>query len=341
MIKVGNIDIKNGRAFVIADIGSNHLQDLTIAKESIDAAIESGADAVKFQSINLNELYLKPDLKTSNFIRKLEFPENWHKILNDYCIKKGIIFFSSPTYLKAVDILEDINVPIYKLASAQVGTFPQIVEKVAKLNKPTIFSSGISNYEEITKAVSIFEKHGNKKYMILHCNSIYPTPPEKVNLKLMDTYKSMFGCPVGFSDHSIGINTSLAAVAIGAQIIEKHFTLDRKFSSPDSTQFASDPLEMKNLIDNIRNIEKSINIQNSRFKIQNEELEFKNSIKYRVILKRNINKGEIVSKSDINFKRFPNGIDCREVFDMTNLGKANKDLKKGNILMMNNLNKIL
>ena len=98
---------------------------------------------------------------------------------------------------------------------------------------------------------------------------------------------------------------------------------------------------MKNLIDNIRNIEKSINIQNSRFKIQNEELEFKNSIKYRVILKRNINKGEIVSKSDINFKRFPNGIDCREVFDMTNLGKANKDLKKGNILMMNNLNKIL
>jgi sialic acid synthase SpsE len=197
-INVNGFEVGGDKSYLIADIGSNHKQDLGLAKESIDAAVESGADAIKFQSINLQELYSAPDAATSAFIKKLEFPEEWHKILSEYCNKRGVVFFSSPTYMKAVDLLEEIDVPIYKLASAQIGTFPQIVERVAELGKPTIFSTGIANYDEVIKAVRIFEKAGNDKYMILHCNSIYPAPPSLVNLPLMDTYKSMFNCPVGF-----------------------------------------------------------------------------------------------------------------------------------------------
>lgn len=336
-----NISLKSGRTFIIADIGSNHLQNIDIAKKSVDAAVKCGVDAVKFQSIMLDELYLNPDLSTSDFIKKLEFPENWHKILNEYCREKGVIFFSSPTYLRAVDLLEDIDVPLYKLASAQVGTFPQIVEKVAKLHKPTIFSTGISNYAEITNAVTIFEKQGNKNYIILHCNSMYPTPPNMVNLKLISTYKAMFNCPVGFSDHTIGIHTCVAAVALGAQVIEKHFTLNRDFDSPDSTMFASDPAEMKLLVDQVRQVEETIAFSESRHKIQDEELSFKESIRYRTVLSRNISKGEIITSSDVTYKRFPQGIDCRNVYGSENIGISARDLLKGEVLMMNDLDTIL
>ena len=155
-INVNGFEIGGNKSYIIADIGSNHKQDLVLAKESIDAAAEAGADAIKFQSIQLKELYLNPDAQTAAFIKQLEFPEAWHGILNEYCKQKGIVFFSSPTYLKAVDLLEEIDVPLYKLASAQVGTFPQIVEKVAQLNKPTIFSTGIAALDEVAKAVELF-----------------------------------------------------------------------------------------------------------------------------------------------------------------------------------------
>ena len=141
LIKVGDKVIGGDKTFIIADIGSNHMQNISLAKESILAAVESGVDAVKFQSIQLDKLYFNPDKKTTDFVRKLEFPESWHYELNDFCNKLNITFFSSPTYLDAIKLLEDIKVPIYKIASAQIGVFPQLVEKVASLNKPTLFST--------------------------------------------------------------------------------------------------------------------------------------------------------------------------------------------------------
>jgi sialic acid synthase SpsE len=128
-IKVGDKSIGGDRTFIIAEVGSNHCQDLKIAYESIDAAADAGADAVKFQSINLEKLYFKPSADTINLHKKIDLDESWHKLLKDYCDKKGIIFFSSPTYLDAIDILEEINISLYKLASAQIGTFPQLVKK--------------------------------------------------------------------------------------------------------------------------------------------------------------------------------------------------------------------
>ena len=330
-INVNGFEIGGDETYIIADIGSNHKQDLTLAKESIDAAAESGANAIKFQSIQLNELYLYPDAKTSTFIKQLEFPEVWHHLLKEYCDKRGIIFFSSPTYLKAVDLLEGVNVPIYKLASAQIGTFPQIVEKVAALNKPTLFSTGIAAYDEIIKAVSIFKKHENDKFIILHCNSIYPTPPEKVNLHLMETYKYMFDHPVGFSDHTNGTHIACAAVCLGAKVIEKHFTLDRNLDAPDSNSFACDPAELKRLVTEIRAVESAKNIYDDRLTIQPEEKEFKDSITYRIVASKQIEKGELVTVEQLGFLRNKVGINCKEAEFV--IGKrASRTIKKDELI---------
>lgn len=331
IIEVQGFKIGGNKTFLIADIGSNHKQELTLAKESIDAAVESGANAVKFQSIQLNELYHNPDIKTKNFIKKLEFPEKWHFILKDYCDKRNILFFSSPTYLKAVDLLEKINVPLYKLASAQIGTFPQITEKVAALNKPTIFSTGISTYEEIINTVNIFKNCNNNKFIILHCNSIYPTPASKVNLPLIKTYYSMFGNPVGFSDHTVGTHIACAAVLMGAKVIEKHFTLNRKLKTPDSSIFASDPMEFKSLVSQIRDIEAASDFSTDRLKIQSEETAFKESITYRLVAKKNINKNEIINEENLAYLRSGNGIDCKDYYKVVNK-KAIKKIIAGNLI---------
>ncbi|HAQ70104.1 MAG TPA: NeuB family protein [Flavobacteriales bacterium] len=332
IVEVAGFPVGGDQAYIIADVGSNHKQDLTLAKESIDAAAEAGANAVKFQSIDLHRLYTRPDAQTAEFIKKLEFPEEWHGILSEYCAKKGVVFFSSPTYMKAVDLLEEIDVPLYKLASAQIGTFPQIVERVAELNKPTIFSTGIANYDEVTKAVRIFEQAGNDNYIILHCNSIYPAPADRVNMPLMDTYKSMFDCPVGFSDHTNGIHIPIAAVVRGAQVIEKHFTLDKEFDTPDSTSFAADPPEFKALVEQIREVEQSLIKRAPRLDIQKEEKNFKNAILYRARLKKEVKAGDEILYSDLDYSRFTEGIDCRYAFENRNFGYAKIDLQAATIL---------
>jgi sialic acid synthase SpsE len=330
-INVNGFEIGGDKTFVIADIGSNHKQDLCLAKESINAAAEAGADAIKFQSIQLNELYLNPDKKTASFVKQLEFPEEWHKELKSYCDERNILFFSSPTYLKAVDLLEEVNVPLYKLASAQIGTFPQIVEKVAALQKPTIFSTGIAGYEEIVKAVSIFKKHRNNDFIILHCNSIYPTPAERVNLQLINTYRSMFGNPVGFSDHTDGIHIACAAVALGANVIEKHFTLSRDLDTPDSSSFASEPKELAELVKQIRDIEGAKSNFTERSDIQPEEKSFKESIAYKILAQSDIHRNETITEQHLRYLRSPYGVDCKEANKI--IGKAAlQEIKAGDLI---------
>ena len=332
LIDVNGFKIGGDKAYIIADVGSNHMQDLALAKESIDAVAEAGANAVKFQSIQLDELYLKPDSKTAEFIKALEFPEDWHSVLAEYANNKGITFFSSPTYMGAIELLEAVNVPLYKLASAQIGTFPQLVEAVAKLNKPTIFSTGISDFSNTEKAINIFEEAGNKQYMILHCNSIYPTPPEKVNMPLMDLYREKFGNPVGFSDHTVGTHVSLNAVSKGANIIEKHFTLNREFNSPDSNEFACDIDELNLLVKQIRAVEMANQHLSSRNDIEPEEKEFKDSILYKLVAKRNLFTGEVINQNDVLYLRHKNGVDCRSFFEKGNKAAVLSNINKGDLI---------
>ena len=207
---------------------------MSLAKETIQAAKDSGAHAVKFQSLNIDQLYLKPTEDIINVHKKIDLQEHWHKELQSYSKKLGITFFSSPTYLDAVDILEDLDVPVFKLASAQVGTFPQLVRKVAATKKPTILSTGIATFDQLQKILQIFEDEMNPNCIVLHCNSIYPVPYEKINLGRIQFFKKCFGKIVGFSDHSNGFYTAVAAVAMGAKVVEKHFTVDRNLPVPDA-----------------------------------------------------------------------------------------------------------
>lgn len=337
IININGFEVGGDKTYIIADIGSNHMQDLLLAKDSIDAAAEAGVDAIKFQSIQLDSLYFNPNPKTNNLVKKLEFPEKWHYLLKEYCDKKNVVFFSSPTYLKSVDILEEIEVPLYKIASAQIGTFPQIIEKIARLNKPTIFSTGIAAYSEIIKAVDIFKKNGNENFIILHCNSIYPTPSHRVNLNLINTYNSMFGNPVGFSDHTIGTHIACSAVTLGAKIIEKHFTLDRNLDTPDSNSFASDPDELRLLVRQIREIENATNNSFDRLQIQTEETDFKNSILYRCIANRDLKIGDVLDINDILFLRTENGLDARDFF-YNNKYTVKDFILKGEVITINKLN---
>ncbi len=297
--------------FIIAEIGSNHNQNLQLAYDTIDAAVDAGADAVKFQSINVDKLYHRPSPEVIELHKRIDLPEDWHYKLNDYCQKAGIIFFSSPTYLEAIPILESIEVPIYKLASAQIGTFPQLVKEVATLQKPTIISTGIVSYSDLEKAVKIFHEVNNMKYIILHCNSQYPTPPEKVHLPLMDVYKEMFDCIIGFSDHTLGIHAPIAAVARGAKVIEKHFTLDRNLPVPDAA-FSLNPKELKEMIRCVREIEKMME-KSIRLNIEQNEQSFKSKIQTSLILKESKKPGQKMRLNDFDFRRSEQGINCTDL----------------------------
>ncbi|WP_018969625.1 N-acetylneuraminate synthase family protein [Rubritalea marina] len=320
-INVNGFKIGGAATYVIAEIGSNYNQSWELALESIDAAVESGADAVKFQSLNVDKLYRDPSKSIVELHKKIDLKESWHYTLDEYCKKKGVTFFSAPTYFDAIDLLEDIDVPLYKLASAQIGTFPQLVRKVASLGKPTIISTGIVSYAELEGVVNIFEAENNPDYIILHCNSMYPTPYEEVNLGRIELYQKMFNKIVGFSDHSDGVYTAIAAVAKGAKVIEKHFAIDKTLPVPDSP-FSLDPDEFKNMVEGIRITEKAIGSL-PRTRLESSESEFKQSILYRLFAKKDIKRGESLSVDDVDFLRYPEGIDCRDfgVFEGASLSE--------------------
>ena len=329
IITVSNKTIGGNQTFVIAEIGSNHNQSLELAYQSIDAAVEAGADAVKFQSLNIKELYYKPSKQIVELHAKIDLEEKWHYLLNEYCSKRNVLFFSSPTYLKSLDILEDLNVSLYKLASAQIGTFPQLVRKVAKTGKPVILSTGIVSYAELENVINIFIEEGNPNYIILHCNSLYPTPYEKVNLQLINTYKQMFGCVVGFSDHTDGIAVPIGAVALGAKVIEKHFAISRNLPVPDAA-YSLEPQEFKEMVNGIRAVEHACGID-YRSQILPQEMEFKQKILHRMGLNRKIKKGEVIFPEYYDYLRYPEGIDSRNKKALTKQ-IATQDLKAGVLL---------
>jgi sialic acid synthase SpsE len=335
LIKVGNHQIGSGRTFIVAEIGSNHGQNIQKAFELIDTAKECGADAVKFQSLKVDELYYKPPLSIQKLHKQIDMDEQWYSALKEYADKKKVIFFSSPAYLRAVDILEGMNVQLYKLASAQIANFPQLIKKVAEKGKPVLLSSGLVSYGQLERAINFFREAGNDDYAILHCNSIYPTPHEKVNLPMIPIYRKMFGKPVGFSDHTIGIEISVAAVALGAKVIERHFILNKNDKTPD-TSVSIDPNEFKRMVASIRAVEKAL-IERAREEIEEEEERFRETIIYRLILKNDKKKGDTLVFDDFEFKRFHRGINCWDLNEIVENFILKVELRKGSVLTMGNL----
>lgn len=311
----GGFQIGSGRTFVIAEIGSNHATSLDTALESIDAAAATGADAVKFQSIDLDSLYHQPSDATRNLHQKIDLPEAWHAPLKQRCDERGLVFFSSPTYLGAIDVLESINVSLYKLASAQIAVFPQLVRRVAELGKPVILSTGLVTEDEIARVVQIFRDAKNDKFVILHCNSVYPAGPEIVHLPRMLDYRNRFDCQVGFSDHT-GTNTaSIAAVAMGASVIERHFTLSRKLDSPDAP-LSLEPAEFTAFVQAVREAETVCDAA-PRTALEPDEQSFKTRIRHCLLSSCAIAANEVINETNSVLKRGNTGpgLDAWAIFN--------------------------
>jgi len=301
------------QTFIIAETGSNHNHDFDTAIELIDVAAAAKADAVKFQTYSAETLYSKktPEfsyLKGQNvydLIKSIELPRDWQQELAEYADKKGIMFLSTPYDYAAVDELDELGVPAFKFASFEI-TDLELLKYAATKQKTMIVSTGMANLGEIEDAMDAIRSVGNDDIVLLHCNSLYPTPPEAVNLRAMETMREAFKSPVGFSDHTLGIHISLAAAAMGACVIEKHFTLDRSLSGPDHS-FAIEPDELKAMVRCIREIEraKGSGIK-ERSELEGEEMYEK--ARRSVHAKVDISKGTKITREMLIVKRPGYGI---------------------------------
>lgn len=300
--------------FIIAEAGDNHNGSMELAKKLIDVAVEAEADAVKFQTFITEEVicrhakmaqYQKENLGIDesqfDMVKKLELSFENFKELKEYCEQKGILFLSTPFDIPSIEFLHSLNIPIFKIPSGEITNLPYL-RKINSLKRPVILSTGMSTLKEIEDAIKVLK---DCKISLLHCTTEYPCPYEDVNLKAMQTMKENFNLKVGYSDHTQGIEVSLAAVALGAEIIEKHFTLDKTMEGPDH-KASLDPEELCKLVQEIRKIEKAIGTGEkipSKSEIKNIEIARKS-----IVAKKEIKKGEIFTEENLTTKRPGNGI---------------------------------
>lgn len=302
---------------IIAEAGVNHNGDIRLAYRMIDEAKRAGADVVKFQTAIPEHVISKyaekaeyQKVNTGNSDSQLEMCKKIHLKFEDYvplkkyCEEIGIKFLSTPFDLASVDFLEKLGCDIWKIPSGEITNYPYLV-RIAKTNKPIIMSTGMSTIEEISQALNVLKVNGAGSVSLLHCNTQYPTPYEDVNLKAMLTLKEEFNCEIGYSDHTMGIEVPVAAVAMGATIIEKHFTLDRNMEGPDH-KASLEPAELKKMVTSIRNIEKAIG-RGVKVPSASEQPNM-NIARKSIIASREIKKGEILSDDNITTKRPGTGI---------------------------------
>lgn len=268
-IRIGNRWVGEGEpVYIIAEIGSNFDGSLAQAKKMVDLAKQAGADAAKFQSFLPDKIIARKAFeRKSSFQARWKksvyqvysdavFPREWHREIAGYCAEKGIDFLSSPYDREAVDLLDEIGVPAFKIGSGDI-TFLSLVEYIAKKGKPVILGTGASSMGEIEEAVNVIRAAGNQDLILLQCVTNYPSPFEDANIRAMVTIGETFGTPVGYSDHTPGSVVPLGAVALGACVIEKHFTSDKKLAGPDHP-FAMDVADMTSMVKDIRLLEKAL-----------------------------------------------------------------------------------
>ena len=305
--------------FIIAEAGVNHNGSIDIAKKLIDAASDSGADAIKFQTFKAESLVTKnahkapyqkesSDKQNSQYdmLKKLELNVSGHEELIAYCKNKCITFVSSPFDSDSIKLLDNMNLEIFKVPSGEITNLPYL-RCIGKLNKKIIISTGMSDMREVNDALNILIKSGTQKknITVLHANTEYPTPMEDVNLKAMVEIGNKFNVSYGYSDHTIGIEVDIAAVAMGASCIEKHFTLDKMMEGPDH-KASLEPNELKKMVLAIRNIE--VALGDSEKKASRSETQNIPAVRKSIVASRDISKGEIFSENNLTTKRPGNGI---------------------------------
>jgi len=339
-IKIKNKSIGKGfPCFIIAEAGVNHNGDFNLAKKLIDRAKEAGVDAVKFQTFKAENIVTleaqQAKYQTKNIgkkesqyamLKRLELPYPAFRKLKEYCDQKGIIFLSTPhSSREDVDLISKLC-PAIKVGSGDLTNLPTL-EYMAKKQLPIILATGMANLEEVREAVKVIFPI-NKKLILLHCTTSYPTPLNEVNLKAMLTIKKEFNLPVGYSDHTEGIDVSLAAVAMGACVIEKHFTLDRKLPGPDH-KASLEPKELREMVEGIRNIEMALG--DGVKKPTPSEMETAKVARKSIIAGQDIKKGTKIKEEMVAIKRPGTGIQPK-YFEKI-IGKiAKRDIKKDKLL---------
>lgn len=311
--------MENNHVLIIAEAGVNHNGDIKLAKKMIDIASESGVDIIKFQTFKSENLVTKNAMMANyqvqnigkedsqfSMLKKLELSENDFLELQKYCEEKDVKFFSTGFDLESLAFLKTLNMGLWKIPSGEITNYPYL-EFIGKLNQPVILSTGMSNLSEVEEAVKVLIQSGTSKQniVVLHCNTDYPTPFQDVHLNAMMTIKNFLDVNIGYSDHTSGTEVSIAAVAMGAKVIEKHFTLDKNLPGPDH-KASLDPNELKSLVRQIRNIEKAL----GRFEKIPSDGEKKNILVARksLVAKTPIKKGDVLTVENVTTKRPGTGI---------------------------------
>jgi len=328
-MEIDNVRIgKNNPCYIVAEIGINHNGKLDLAKQLIDVAVSAGANAVKFQKRSLNELYKKdllddPNLESQGFeilvgvLREVEFGEEEYREIVDYCKEKNITFLCTPWDIVSVDFLEKFDVPAYKVASADMTNFP-LLKYLCSKNKPLIISSGMSEMDEIKKTVE-FLKNQNSTFILLHCNSTYPSSIDLLNLELIPILSEKFQIPVGYSGHEPDIIPSLTASNLGAVLVERHITLDKTMEGIDQSA-SLEPDEFTTLVKYIRDSEKAKGKPIKR--ITRGEILQREVLGKSLLCKTDIEKNEVFSEQNIEVKGPAKGISPQYYYEI--LGKKSK-----------------
>jgi len=331
------------RTIIIAEAGVNHNGSMVLAKQLIDVAACAGVDYVKFQTFRAENIVTqsakKAEYQQKNMsdtddsqylmLKKLELSKEQHYELVDYCKQRSVKFLSTAFDLESVELLSSFHLGLWKIPSGEITNYPYL-KRIAKEKQSVILSTGMSTIEEIKNAVNVLVNHGidKKQITVLHCNTQYPTLMEDVNLLAMQTISQELGVKTGYSDHTLGIEVPIAAIALGATVIEKHFTLDRNMEGPDH-KASLEPDELKEMVTAIRNVEKALG--SSEKTISASESENKNVVRKSIVAAKSIAKGEFFTEENLTVKRPGNGISPMKWDDM--LGKtAIKDFKEDELI---------
>jgi len=323
VVRIGGREVGGGApVYVIAEAGSNHDRNLDQAKRLIDVAAKAGADAVKFQTFAADRIVaetttrakyldglLPPDKTMSDLFRELELPREWHAELFRHATDAGLDFLSTPFDVEAVDLLDDLGVKAFKVASYELWHLP-LIREVASRGRPIICSTGMANLADVQDAVDTVAETGNDQLILLHCVVNYPPPFRDLNLRAIQTLRSAFGVPVGYSDHSAGITATIVATALGAAVIEKHFTLSRDLPGPDH-RFAIEPDELAAMVQGVRDAQDALGTGIKR--MARAEADLYVTARRSLFAARDIVAGTVLGQDDIAVLRPGTGIEVRDL----------------------------
>ncbi len=332
-LEIGNRKIGSGKpTFIIAEAGINHNGDLELAKRMVDEAAKCGVDAIKIQTLLPEELFSKKlNSEIYDYIQTLSFTKKQHIELKKCAEKNGIEFLSTPVGSNTAKLLNEINCNTFKIASGELNNL-ELVSQIAKYRKPIIVSTGMSTLSEIISTIETIQEH-DCPFAILHCISCYPTKTKDANLSTIPYFEKIFDVPIGYSDHTLGNQACLTAVALGAKILEKHFTLDKNMEGPDQ-KLSGDTRDFKELVAEIRKVEKSMGIP--RTKPYSPEIKFKNLMRVSIGTSKNIPSGTKITKSMLTYFRPGTGIPPTLIDQVIGL-RINQYVEKGTHLTWNML----